>query len=69
MDIYGFGKHYYGQIDENDKAHGFGRYINGDKQRVIEGQWISNTFTGYGRKILENGAMITGQWLNGNLQE
>ena len=57
VDIYSAGKYYFGQVDQNDYACGFGRYLKSDGDTLQEGQWKNNSFNGIGRRIHQDGTI------------
>ena len=44
--------------------HGIGRWIDEDKDRLYDGQWLEGNQTGYGRFVYSNGNMYTGAVLD-----
>lgn len=50
---------YVGEVNMNNEKHGYGRLIN-DDMTLLQGNWIRNEFTGYGRKIDCKGILYEG---------
>ena len=54
---------YQGEINMENQKHGFGQLIT--KKYTFIGTWRKNNFTGWGRKINENGDCIDAKFING----
>ena len=54
---------YEGEINENNKKHGFG--ISTTPLYVRKGTWRNGQFTGWGRESRRNGDVIEGKFING----
>lgn len=55
---------YYGDINNENKKHGFGKLIGSNLQRI--GTWNNDVFNGWGREI-KNGEIFEGKFINGAL--
>ena len=56
---------YYGQVNENQEAHGFGRFIY-NNGKIEEGYFKNNVLNGYGRVIYTAGQYYEGEFKDDN---
>jgi hypothetical protein len=55
---------YQGDVNENNRPHGLGRFFSSDK--VCEGTWVDGKMSGTGRIIYSNGDIYTGNFQDDN---
>jgi hypothetical protein len=65
--VYNSGDVYQGQLSNNDKHHGHGKYMFKDG-RTYEGQWRDGKYHGYGKFNYNNGQIYEGEFVDNQFQ-
>ena len=58
---------YYGQVNHNNEASGFGFAIHIMNNNFYQGQWSKNMMNGLGEMIYNNGDTYKGEWKNNQM--
>ena len=61
------GDTYVGQVSDDGKKHGYGVYTYTSDGSQLKGQWVNDSFTGYGVYITADGVEHRGKWVDNML--